>query len=119
MKKILSLLGTIALIVISTTSLVGCNTPQKYTPEELAKIKEQNNIKTKDGILNWIAPQEKPFDKIDNKYYFVIWRGNKKMIGVLLNLSLTIVKLQILINMINILDFLRYLVLLLKYYYKI
>ncbi|PQM30046.1 lipoprotein [Spiroplasma poulsonii] len=47
MKKILSLLGTITLIGTSTTSLVACNTTQKYTPEELAKIKQENKIKNK------------------------------------------------------------------------
>ncbi|WP_353487279.1 hypothetical protein, partial [Spiroplasma phoeniceum] len=36
-----------------------------------------NNIKTKDGILEWIAPQETPFSQVDNKYYFVVWRGEK------------------------------------------
>ncbi|KAF0850137.1 MAG: hypothetical protein EIB84_07265 [Spiroplasma poulsonii] len=76
MKKILSLLGTITCIGTSTTSLVACNTPQEYTPQELTKLKEQNNIKTKDGILEWITPQEKQFNKVDDKWYYVIWRGN-------------------------------------------
>ncbi|AHF60969.1 hypothetical protein P344_03200 [Spiroplasma mirum ATCC 29335] len=71
MKKILSILGTITLIGTSTTSLVSCNTPQ-YTEKELADLKEQNKINTKDGILEWIAPQEKPFNQVDNKYYFVV-----------------------------------------------
>jgi hypothetical protein len=46
MKKILSLLATITLIGTSTTSLVACNT-HEYTPEELAKLKEENKINTK------------------------------------------------------------------------
>ncbi|WP_353487075.1 lipoprotein, partial [Spiroplasma phoeniceum] len=77
MKKILSLLGTITLIGTSTTSLVACNTSQKYTKDELEHLKKENQINTKDGILEWIAPQEKPFNQIDNnKYYFVVWRGD-------------------------------------------
>ncbi|RUO85888.1 lipoprotein, partial [Spiroplasma endosymbiont of Megaselia nigra] len=82
MKKILSLLGTITLIGTSTTSLVACNTPQEYTPEELKELKEKNKVNTanqeiKDN-LEWIAPQEKPFNTVDNKYYYVVWRGNEK-----------------------------------------
>ncbi|MFW4371236.1 MAG: lipoprotein, partial [Spiroplasma sp. hy2] len=77
MKKILSILRTITLIGTSTTSLVACNTPQEYTTKELAKLKEKYKIDTKDGILEWIASQEKLFNKVDNKYYFVVWRGDK------------------------------------------
>ncbi|MFU0252472.1 lipoprotein [Spiroplasma sp. Moj] len=81
MKKIINILGTITLIGLSTTSLVACNTPQEYTPEELEKLKEENKINTvnqeiKDN-LEWIVPQEKPFNKVDNKYYYVVWRGDK------------------------------------------
>ncbi|MFJ1522640.1 lipoprotein [Spiroplasma sp. ald] len=81
MKKLLCLLGTITLIGTSTTSLVACNTPQEYTLKELAKLKEENKIHTdnqeiKDN-LEWIAPQEKPFNTVDNKYYYVVWRGDK------------------------------------------
>ncbi len=79
MKKILTLLGTITLIGTSITSLVACNTPQEYTKEELVKLKEENKINTanqeiKDN-LEWIAPQEKPFNEVDNKYYYVIWKS--------------------------------------------
>ncbi len=82
MKNILSLLGTITLIETSTTSLVACNNIVEYTPEELAKLKEENKINTanqeiKDN-LEWIAPQEKPFNTVDNKYYYVVWRGDEK-----------------------------------------
>ncbi len=76
MKKILSILGTITLIRTSTTSLVSCN-KMAYTEAQLTELKEKNNIKTNDGILEWIAPQEKPFNQVDNKWYFVVWRGNK------------------------------------------
>ncbi|APE74626.1 lipoprotein [Spiroplasma citri] len=76
MKKILSILGTMTLIGTSATSLAACNTPQ-YSEEELTKIKEENKINTANqeikNNLEWIAPQEKPFNKVDNKYYFVIW----------------------------------------------
>ncbi|WP_425378579.1 lipoprotein [Spiroplasma endosymbiont of Polydrusus pterygomalis] len=81
MKKILSIIGVISLIGASITSLVACNTPQEYTPEELAKLKEKNKIDTinqeiRDN-LEWIEPQEKPFNKGNQKLYFVIWKhGN-------------------------------------------
>ncbi|AXF95051.1 hypothetical protein [Spiroplasma phoeniceum] len=49
--------------------------------EELAKLKAENKINTdnqeiKDNLV-WIAPQEKPFNEVDNKYYFVVWRGDE------------------------------------------
>ncbi|UZQ30558.1 MAG: hypothetical protein OHM56_03215 [Spiroplasma phoeniceum] len=78
MKKILFFLGIIPLIGTSTTSLIACNTPQEYTKEELKELKDKNNITTKDGILEWITPQEKPFNEVDNKWYYVVWRGDKK-----------------------------------------
>ncbi len=59
MKKILTILWAITLIGTSTISLVACNKPQ-YSEDKLKKEKEKNNIKTNDGILEWIAPQEKP-----------------------------------------------------------
>ncbi len=81
MKKILSLLGTITLIGTSTTSLVACNKIKEYTKEELEQLKEENKIKTNNkeirDNLEWIASQEKPFNKVDNKWYFVICRINK------------------------------------------
>ncbi len=79
MKKILNLLGTITLIGASTTNLVACdnNKIHEYTKEQLEKLKEENKINTKDEYiknnLEWISPQEKPFNKVDNKYYFVVW----------------------------------------------
>ncbi|WP_253301188.1 lipoprotein [Spiroplasma endosymbiont of Phyllotreta cruciferae] len=80
-KKLLSILGTIALIGTSTTSLVACNTPQEYTKEQLAKLKEENKINTTNqqirDNLEWITPQEKPFKNIDDKWYYVVWRGDK------------------------------------------
>ncbi|QED24547.1 lipoprotein [Spiroplasma citri] len=79
MKKILSLLGTITLIGTSTTSLVACNT--QYSEEELTKLKAENKINTTDenikNNLEWIAPQEKPFNTVENKYYFVVWRSDE------------------------------------------
>ncbi|WFH00612.1 lipoprotein [Spiroplasma citri] len=79
MKKILSLLGAITLIGTSTTSLVACNT--QYSEDELKELKEKNKIDTADenikNNLEWIAPQEKPFNEVDNKYYYVVWRGNE------------------------------------------
>ncbi len=51
MKKILSLFGTITLTGTSTTSLVACNTPNEYTPEELAKLKEKNKIDKKNKTI--------------------------------------------------------------------
>ncbi|WP_424526596.1 lipoprotein [Spiroplasma endosymbiont of Glossina fuscipes fuscipes] len=84
MKRLLSIIGAISLVGTSTTSLVACNKPQQeYTKEELAKLKEENKINTTNqqikNNLEWIAPQEKPFNKVDNKYYYVVWRGDEKI----------------------------------------
>ncbi|WP_348735716.1 lipoprotein [Spiroplasma endosymbiont of Ammophila pubescens] len=80
MKKILSLLGTITLIGTSTTNLVACNKTQ-YSEDDLKKEKEKHKIDTANqeikNNLEWIAPQETPFNQIDNKYYFVVWRGDE------------------------------------------
>ncbi|WP_348735650.1 lipoprotein [Spiroplasma endosymbiont of Ammophila pubescens] len=80
MKKLLSILGAITLVGTSTTSLVACNKPQ-YSEDELKKEKEKHKIDTKDQTiknnLEWMASQEKPFNTVDNKYYYVVWRGNK------------------------------------------
>ncbi|UZQ30705.1 MAG: lipoprotein [Spiroplasma phoeniceum] len=85
MKRLLSIIGAISLAVTSTTSLVACNTPQEYTKEELKELKDKNNITTKDGILEWIAPQEKPFNTVDNKYYYVVCRGDKNDNWIIVN----------------------------------
>ncbi|WP_426605468.1 lipoprotein [Spiroplasma endosymbiont of Glossina fuscipes fuscipes] len=82
MKRLLSIIGAISLVGTSTTSLVACNKPQQeYTKEELAKLKEENKINTTNqqikNNLEWIAPQEKPFNQVDNKWYYVVWRGNE------------------------------------------
>ncbi len=79
MKKILSLLVAITLIGTSTTSLVACNTPQQeYTPKELAHLKKENQIDTTNETiknnLEWIAPQEKPFNDKDDKWYYFLCR---------------------------------------------
>ncbi|WP_338963679.1 MULTISPECIES: lipoprotein [unclassified Spiroplasma] len=82
MKKILSLIGTITLIGTSTTSLVACNKAQEYTKEELEHLKKENQINTTNETiknnLEWITPQEKPFNTVDNKWYYVVWRTNPK-----------------------------------------
>ncbi len=81
MKKILSLLGTITLFGTNTTNLVACNTPHEYTKEELYKLKKENEINTTDENikknLEWIAPQEKPFNTVDNKWYYIVWKKDK------------------------------------------
>ncbi|QJU61747.1 lipoprotein [Spiroplasma citri] len=81
MKKILSLLGTFTLIGTTTASLVACNTQLQYNEDELKKLKAENKINTDNQEIKynlvWIAPQEKPFITVDNKYYFIVWRGDK------------------------------------------
>ncbi len=81
MKKILSLFGTITLTGTSTTSLIACDNIAEYTPEELTKLKEENKINTVNqeirDNLEWMAPQEKPFNTVDNKWYYVVWRCDK------------------------------------------
>ncbi|MFJ1522763.1 lipoprotein [Spiroplasma sp. ald] len=84
MKRLLSIIGAISLVGTSTTSLVACNIPQEYTKEELEHLKKENQIDTKDETiknnLEWIVPQEMPFNQIDdNKYYYVVWRGDEKI----------------------------------------
>ncbi|WP_425379083.1 lipoprotein [Spiroplasma endosymbiont of Polydrusus pterygomalis] len=82
MKKILNILWSITLIGTSTTSLVACNTPQ-YIEDELKTEKEKHKIDTKNQTirdnLEWISPQEKSFNNVDNKYYYVVWRENKNV----------------------------------------
>ncbi|RUO86160.1 hypothetical protein [Spiroplasma endosymbiont of Megaselia nigra] len=61
---------------------MACNKPQEYTKEQLDKLKEKYKINTdkqeiKDN-LEWIAPQESPFNEVDNKYYFVVWLDDKE-----------------------------------------
>ncbi|ALA97359.1 putative lipoprotein [Spiroplasma kunkelii CR2-3x] len=78
MKRLLSLFGAISLVGASTTSLVACDT--QYTEDELKQLKAENQINTtnqeiKDN-LEWIAPQEQPFNEVDNKYYYVIARNS-------------------------------------------
>ncbi len=81
MKRLLSIIGTILLVGTSTASLVACNTAKEYKPEELAKLKEENKIDTKNQTirdnLEWIAKHEKLFNTVDNKWYYVVWRGDK------------------------------------------
>ncbi|WP_253301161.1 lipoprotein [Spiroplasma endosymbiont of Phyllotreta cruciferae] len=78
MKRLLSIIGAISLVGTSTTSLVACNT-KEYSSEKLKELKEKNKINTTDenvkNNLEWISPQEKPFNKVDNKWYYVIWKG--------------------------------------------
>ncbi|WP_342255615.1 lipoprotein [Spiroplasma endosymbiont of Poecilobothrus nobilitatus] len=84
MKKLLSLLGAISLVGTSTTSLVSCNTPQEYTTKELKELKKKNKINTTNqeirDNLEWIAPQEKPFNTVDNKWYYIIYKDNSNNI---------------------------------------
>ncbi|WP_425289482.1 lipoprotein [Spiroplasma endosymbiont of Poecilobothrus nobilitatus] len=83
-KKLLSLLGAISLVGTSTTSLVACNTPQEYTTKELKELKKKNKINTTNqeirDNLEWIAPQEKPFNTVDNKWYYIIYKDNSNNI---------------------------------------
>ncbi|WFG95652.1 lipoprotein [Spiroplasma citri] len=81
MRKWLSFLGAITLLGTSTTSLVACNNTPQYNEEELQQLKQENQICTNckeiKENLEWIAPQEKPFNTVDNKWYYVVWRGNE------------------------------------------
>ncbi|WP_281042131.1 lipoprotein [Spiroplasma citri] len=82
MKKRLSFLGAITLLGTSTTSLVACNNniPQ-YNEDELQQLKKENQICTNcqeiKENLEWICPQEQPFNTVDNKWYYVVWRGEE------------------------------------------
>ncbi|WP_348734823.1 lipoprotein [Spiroplasma endosymbiont of Ammophila pubescens] len=79
MKRLLSFIGTIILIGTSTTNLVACNKTQ-YSEDDLKKEKEKHKIDTANqeikNNLEWIAPQEKPFNTVDSKYYIVVARNS-------------------------------------------
>ncbi len=85
MKRLLSIISEISLIGTSTISLVSCNKPQ-YSEDELKKLKEENKIKTNNqeirDNLEWIAPQEKPFNQVDNKWYYIIYKDNSNNIKI-------------------------------------
>ncbi|UZQ29163.1 MAG: lipoprotein [Spiroplasma phoeniceum] len=81
MKKLLSIIWAISLVGTSAASLVSCN--KQYSEDELKKEKEKNNITTKDGILEWIKKQKKPFNElIDNKWYYIIYKDNSNNIKI-------------------------------------
>ncbi|AXF96954.1 hypothetical protein [Spiroplasma phoeniceum] len=69
MKRLLSIIGAISLIGV------------QYNEDELQQLKQENQICTNykeiKENLEWIAPQEKPFNQVDNKWYYVVWRGEK------------------------------------------
>ncbi|GAA6238942.1 MAG: hypothetical protein SPLM_10590 [Spiroplasma phoeniceum] len=67
MKKLLSILGTIGLTATSTTSLISCEKPNNNIP-----CKKENH-----GNWKQQCSQEKPFNEVDNKHYYVVWRGDK------------------------------------------
>ncbi|WFG98111.1 lipoprotein [Spiroplasma citri] len=81
MKKWLSFLGAITLLGTSTTSLVACNNIPQYNEDELQQLKKENQIYTNcqeiKENLEWICPQEQPFNTVDNKWYYVVWRGEE------------------------------------------
>ncbi|QIA75824.1 lipoprotein [Spiroplasma citri] len=88
MKKILSLIGAVSLTAAGASSVIACepNKNVEYTDKELLKLKKINKIDTanqeiKDN-LEWIAPQEEPFNIIDNlnHYFYVVWRGDEENI---------------------------------------
>lgn len=76
MKKILNTLSAISLITCGSSNLITCVNNKLntlLTSEELTKLKEENSKIINGNKLEWISPQEKPFNKVDNKYYFVVW----------------------------------------------
>ncbi|WP_425379198.1 lipoprotein [Spiroplasma endosymbiont of Polydrusus pterygomalis] len=73
MKKILSLLGVITLIGTSTLGIVSCGQEPKCENKIIGNLKE-------------ICSSNKPFHKDDNKWYFVIARGE--------NIKWNIIKFQ-------------------------
>ncbi|QED25274.1 lipoprotein [Spiroplasma citri] len=81
MKKWLSFLGAITLLGTSTTNLVACNNIPQYNENELQQLKKENQIWTNcqeiKENLEWICSQEKPFNQVDNKWYYVVCRGNE------------------------------------------
>ncbi len=78
MKKLLSIIGTISLITGGSSNLIACNNNQ-LTSEKLTELKEKNNKTINGNKLEWMAPQEKPFNALDDKWYVVIWRGKENL----------------------------------------
>ncbi len=76
-KKLLSILGIISLITSGSSNLIACD-KTILTSEKLAELKEKNSKIINGNKLEWIAPQEKPFNNVDDKWYVIIWRGNEK-----------------------------------------
>ncbi|MFX4057075.1 MAG: lipoprotein [Spiroplasma sp. hy2] len=63
MKKMLSILGTISLVGTSTTSLVSCGEEPKCENKIIGNLKE-------------ICSSDRPFHNDDDKWYFVIVKGD-------------------------------------------
>ncbi|PQP78756.1 hypothetical protein C6B38_04135, partial [Spiroplasma sp. ChiS] len=61
----------------STTTLVACNNIPQYNEDELQQLKQENQICTNcqeiKNNLEWICSQEKPFNTVDNKYYYQLY----------------------------------------------
>ncbi|WP_348735529.1 lipoprotein [Spiroplasma endosymbiont of Ammophila pubescens] len=66
MKNLLTILVAIGLTATSTTSLISC---EKSNNKNIPCEKQDNR--------NWKqqCSQNKPFNQVDNKYYFVVWHG--------------------------------------------
>ncbi|ALA98424.1 Spiroplasmavirus-related protein [Spiroplasma kunkelii CR2-3x] len=79
MKKWLSIIGAIELTATSTITLISCNKENNNKNKEDNKPELPDNQQQPPEGSNWkqVIAQEKPFNKVDNKYYFVVWRGDK------------------------------------------
>ncbi|GAA6238961.1 MAG: hypothetical protein SPLM_10780 [Spiroplasma phoeniceum] len=81
MKKLISILGAIGLTATSTRSLISCEKPNNNEngdnkPEPTPEPKKPQQP-PKDNNWEEVYAYDKPFNQVDNKYYFIIWRGDK------------------------------------------
>ncbi|AXF95764.1 lipoprotein [Spiroplasma phoeniceum] len=80
MKKWLSIIGAIGLTATSTTTLISCKKENNNeNGGEDNKPEPQYNPQQPPEGSNWkqVIAQDKPFNTVDNKWYFVVWRGDE------------------------------------------
>nr|CAK99654.1 hypothetical lipoprotein transmembrane [Spiroplasma citri] len=78
MKKWLSIIGAIGLTATSTTTLISCKKENNKNTKTIAIAPTTKAQQPPEGS-NWkqVIAQNKPFNTVDNKWYFVVWRGEK------------------------------------------
>ncbi|WP_253301379.1 lipoprotein [Spiroplasma endosymbiont of Phyllotreta cruciferae] len=73
MKKWLSILGTIELTATSTTTLISCKKPNNNEKKGGNKPTPEPQQPPENSSWKKVYSNDNVFNKIDNKYYIVIW----------------------------------------------